>query len=81
MDDKTIKILLEQLRGQSYPLEVSADAAEAVVECLRRVMAAVPDDDQVFVRADYAQALSALCHPEPNAWVPDQPEHFERPEI
>jgi hypothetical protein len=66
MNDATLEILLEQVRQQNYPLEVSADAADALVECIRRIMAAVPEDDRVFLRADYDLATSALCHPSPS---------------
>ncbi len=63
MNDALINELLGGLRQQDYPLELSKEAADALCECIRRVMDAVPEDDQVFVRADYDLATSALCHP------------------
>ena len=60
-----ITSLLESVQQQQYPLEITTDAAEALVECIRRIMSEVPEDDQVFVRADYDLATSALLHPTP----------------
>ena len=66
---------LSLLREQSYPLAITTDDARALVECIRRIMAAVPEDDRPFVRADYALVTSAIDHPEPgetgasNEWV------------
>lgn len=51
MDDATINSLLDSLRQQEYPLTVTQDDADALVECIRRIMASVPEDDQIFVRA------------------------------
>lgn len=65
MDNPKLESLLESLRTQSYPLTVSEDEAEALVECFRRIMQAVPEDDRIFVRTDYDLATSALCHPDP----------------
>ena len=65
MDDETIDERLEALGQQGYPLTVTTEDAEALVECIRRIMEAVPEDDRVFVRADYDLATSALWHPAP----------------
>ncbi len=65
MDDLTLTERLESLGQQTYPLEINEDTADALVECIRRIMKAVPDDDLVYVRADYDLAVSALCHPSP----------------
>ena len=56
--------LLLLLREQEYPLMVSQETALALVNCITRVMDAVPDDDRIFVRAEYNLATSSLCHPE-----------------
>jgi hypothetical protein len=65
MDNQTLESRLEELREQNYPLEITPETADALVECIRRIMACVPEDEQIFVRADYASATSALCHPAP----------------
>ena len=62
--DSEIFSLLVDLRQQDYPLSVTQETANALVECIRRVLNAVPEDDRLFVRADYDLATSALCHPE-----------------
>lgn len=66
MDNAAIIKLLESLQEQSYPLTVDEETANALVACIRRIMASVPEDDQIIVRGDYNLATSALCHPEPN---------------
>jgi hypothetical protein len=63
MDD-ALTATLAAIREQDYPLSLTSDDAEALVECFRRIMSAVPEDERVFVRADYNLATSALCHPE-----------------
>lgn len=63
MDDATLTAKLESLGEQEYPLTVTEDDAQALVECIRRIMRSVPEDDQVFVRADYDLATHALLHP------------------
>ena len=63
LDDTTLNLLLEDLQEQRYPLKIELDTAEALVECFRRVLEAVPEDDQVFVRADFELATRALLHP------------------
>jgi hypothetical protein len=65
MNDAEIISRLEALRGQKYPLLVTAETAEALYLSIRRVMSVVPEDDHVLVRADYSLATSALFHPEP----------------
>lgn len=62
-EPRRIAVLAEVLR-QDYPLTITQEAAIALVECMRCIMDAVPEDDRVFVRADYNLATSALCHPE-----------------
>lgn len=54
---------LTALREQGYPLTVSREDAEAIVECIDRIRIAVPDDDRPFIRADYALVTSAINHP------------------
>ncbi len=66
MTDAELIPRLEALREQGYPLTLSTNDAEALVECITRIMQAVPEDDQPFVRADYALATSAISHPPPN---------------
>lgn len=63
MENNEIITLLSDLRQQDYPLVVSEKMANAIVECIRRIMETVHPDDHVFVRADYDLATSALCHP------------------
>jgi predicted amino acid racemase len=63
LPDNEIISLLSDLRQQDYPLTVTQETADALVECMRRIMEAVQEDDRVFVRADYDLATSALCHP------------------
>jgi len=63
MSDAEIVPLLTRLREQDYPLTVTQETADALVECVRRVMGTVHEDDRVFVLADYDLATSALCHP------------------
>lgn len=63
MDDATA-VVLSKLRDQDYPLIITQEMASMLVGCIRRVMDAVPEDDRVFVRAEYDLATSALCHPE-----------------
>lgn len=63
LDDTTLNLLLEDLQEQRYPLQIELDTAEALVECFRRVLEAVPEDDQVYVRADFELASKALLHP------------------
>lgn len=62
--DKQITSLLTDLLQQDYPLCITQETADAIVECLSRTLDAVPEDDRIFVRADYDLATSALCHPE-----------------
>lgn len=62
-DDRTASVLIE-VQQQNYPLSITLEAASAFIECIQRIMDAVPEDDRVFVRADYDLATSALCHPE-----------------
>lgn len=64
MNNATIRLLLESVRQQDYPLTLGNEEADALCECIRRIMDAVPEDDRVFVRADFDLATSALCHPE-----------------
>lgn len=63
---------------QDYPLQISHDAAEAFITCLRRIMDAVPEDDRVFVRAEYELVTTALHHPEGDS--PRTNERLRRPE-
>lgn len=65
MTNMQIDLLLDQLRRQSYPLEVTKNAADALLQCISRIMQYVPEDDQLLVRADYDAATSALYHPDP----------------
>ena len=65
MSANTITERLGPVREQDYPLEINKDAANALVECIRRIMAAVPEDDQFLVRADYSIATAVLSHPSP----------------
>lgn len=65
MDDATLTARLDAIRQQSYPLEISFQDAEALIECFQRIMATVPKDEQILVRADYDDATSALFHPSP----------------
>jgi len=64
LQDDRITSLLVNIRQQDYPLVITQEAASALVECMRRVMDAVPQDDRVLVRAEYDLITSALCHPE-----------------
>lgn len=64
MDDATLSAKLDALAEQDYPLYVREDDARALVECIRRIMRSVPEDDRVFVRADYDLATHALLHPD-----------------
>ena len=66
MNQQEINARLESLREREYPLSLSFNDAEAIVECIKSIMSVVSDDDIPFVRGDYALATSALCHPEPN---------------
>ena len=63
MHNGELEYHLDILRGKNYPLIVSISAAEALVECFRRIMEMVPQDDRIYVRADYDAATSALLHP------------------
>ena len=65
MSDAELVSRLEALRERGYPLMLDEEDAEALTRCIRRIMDAVPDDDKVFVRGDYALATSALFHPSP----------------
>jgi hypothetical protein len=56
--------LLADLLQQDYPLCITRETADALAECMSRILDAVPEDDRIFVRADYDLATSALCHPE-----------------
>jgi len=76
MDDNVITERLEALHEQGYQLTLSSEDAEALVECINRVMAAVPEDDRIFVRADYDLATSGLWHPDPGLTESDEQEHF-----
>ena len=64
LQDKHIVSLLTDLLQQDYPLCITRETADALVECASRILGAVPEDDRIFVRADYDLATSALCHPE-----------------
>ena len=64
LQDDEIAALLTEIRQQDYPLGITQEAAGALAECVRRILDAVPEDDRIFVRADYDMATSALCHPE-----------------
>ena len=64
LQDKHIVSLLTDLLQQDYPLYITRETADALVECASRILDAVPEDDRIFVRADYDLATSALCHPE-----------------
>ena len=66
MTDKELIAHLVALTNQGYPLAITENAADAIVECISRVMAAVPDDDRPFVRSDYDLVTSAIQHPEPS---------------
>ncbi len=68
MNNAEIASRLATVREQGYPLTLTAADADAIVECIRRIMAAVPGDDQPFVRADYELATSAIDHPEPGEY-------------
>jgi hypothetical protein len=63
LNDRDIPALLSALRRQSYPLVITEDQAEALVECMRRVMASVPDQEHSPARTDFDLAASALFHP------------------
>ena len=65
MSDAELVARLEAVRERGYPLTLDEDDAEALVACITRIMGAVPEDDKVFVRGDYALATSALFHPSP----------------
>ena len=78
MDDATLTARLEAVREQQYPLTLTSDDAEALVECINRIMSAFPEEQRIFLRADYDLATSALSHPKPSdSWSPDQSEHFQ----
>lgn len=62
--DEEIFSVLSELRQQNYPLWITQEAAGALAKCIRRILDVVPEDDRIFVRADYDLATSALCHPE-----------------
>lgn len=64
MEDATLEARLESLGEQDYPLAITEDDALALVECVRRIMRSVPEDDRLFVRADYDLATHALLHPD-----------------
>jgi hypothetical protein len=66
MTDAELTAQLEAVRKQSYPITLTESDGAALVECIRRVMAAVPEDERPFVRADYDLSTSAVCHPEPD---------------
>jgi len=61
--DHTIKARLNAVRKQNYPLTLTDDDAEALVECIRHIMAVVRENDQVLVMEDYDLATSTLVHP------------------
>ena len=65
MDDRTLTETLEPFVNRGYPLTITADEAKAFLEGINRIMAAVPEDDRVFVRADYNLVTAALWHPKP----------------
>jgi len=56
---------LAEVCERKYPLTLTKDEADALAECLRRVLLAVPEEDRFYVGDDYNLARSALCHPEP----------------
>jgi len=62
--DEQITSLLTDLLQQDYPLCVTRETADALVESMGHILNAVPEEDRIFVRADYDLATSALCHPE-----------------
>jgi len=63
MTNSELTARLDAIREQNYPLALDFEDAEAIVDCIRRIMAEVPEDNQIFVRADYDDATSALFHP------------------
>ena len=66
MHDAEINARLTALRNQGYPLTLVTEDAEAIVECINRIMGVISDDDRPLVRGDYDLATSAVHHPEPN---------------
>lgn len=69
MDSSEIDLLLDVVRAQSYPLEITEACAEAMVVCIQRVMDFVPECDRVLVRGEYDAVTSALLHPTPTFGV------------
>ncbi len=63
MDNRELDSVLNAVKRQHYPLFIDEKAAEAFLECFRRIMAMVPEDDHILIRADYDLATSALYHP------------------
>jgi len=55
---------LERVRGSAYPLTVSREEAEALLECVQMLMAAVPEADKAVVAGWYDTISSTLWHPE-----------------
>ena len=74
MDNNELSARLDAVCQQGYPLMLTSEDAEALVECIDRIMSAVPEDDRIFVRGDYALATSALYHPDISSFSGQPPE-------
>ena len=55
--------LLDELRQQDYPLQVTEETANALVCYINAIMQEVPAEYQAFIRFHYDLATSALVHP------------------
>lgn len=55
--------VLESLRAQIFPLNVTQNQGEAVYVAIRRIMEFVPESAKDLVQPDYDLVTSAFCHP------------------
>ena len=63
MNNSEVIERLEAIAASFYPLSIDEDDGAAMVECIQRIMDAVPEEERIMLRGDYNLVTSALMHP------------------